>query len=272
MIIALAVGWSSRVAFGEDLHLKLVTRDALEQRLSKGITGYREREQAIERLFAEAGCTVRMQPVEPWADNVICDLPGETSTAIVVGAHFDFINRGQGVVDDWSGAAMLPSLYETLHGQKNRHSYEFVAFTSEERGLLGSKEYVYRLTKTKSALPQAFVNLECLGMGKPKVWASRADPTLLRQLVMVSNALHISLEGVSVDRVGDDDSHPFLNKKIPVITIHSLNDQNFRILHSPRDRFDAINLSDYYDAYRLAAFYLKYLDAQLPADTTASEP
>jgi hypothetical protein len=32
----------------------------------------------------------------------------------------------------------------------------------------------------------------------------------------------------------------------------------------------AASLSDYYDAYRLVAFYLKYLDAQLPRKTAVS--
>jgi hypothetical protein len=66
-----------------------------------------------------------------------------------------------------------------------------------------------------------------------------------------------------VDRVGDDDSHPFLNAKIPVITIHSITQDTFSILHTPRDNLKAIHQDEYYAAYRLAAALLAYLD-ELP--------
>lgn len=60
---------------------------------------------------------------------MICDSPREATATIVVGGHLDFIDAGQGIVDDWSGAAMLASLYETLKPQTSKHSFEFVAFT-----------------------------------------------------------------------------------------------------------------------------------------------
>jgi hypothetical protein len=47
---------------------------------------------------------------------------------------------------------------------------------------------------------------------------------------------------------------------MPVITIHSITPDNFGILHSHRDRLDAVHLEDYYSAYKLDAFYLAYLD------------
>ena len=72
--------------------------------------------------------------------------------------------------------------------------------------------------------------------------------------------LGIPLQGVNVDRVGDDDTHPFLSAHIPVISIHSVTQETWSILHSPRDRMDAINFEDYYAAYKLAAYYLAYLD------------
>ena len=63
-------------------------------------------------------------------------------------------------------------------------------------------------------------------------------------------------------RVGDDDTHPFLSAHIPVISIHSITQDIIRILHTPRDRIDAIHFDDYYAAYMLAAYYLAYLDVK----------
>lgn len=215
------------------------------------------------RLFQSVGCDAKTQLVDRKSGNVICDFPGETSETIIVSGHFDFIGAGRGIVDDWSGASMLASLYETLRPIALKHSLKFVAFAGEERGLFGSRRYVENLKKNAEPLPDAFVNLECLGMAPPKVWASRADPVLLRNLFQLSDAMHIDLQAVNIENVGEDDSFHFSKERIPVITIHSVTQQNLHVLHSSQDRLDAINVTDYYDAYRLTAFYLKHLDTQL---------
>jgi len=249
----------------DGLRLDLVNPEILGERLREGDVDAKERQPLIERLFSEAGCEIARQPIDKKSANVICDLPGQTTTRIVVGAHFDFADEGQGIVDDWSGTSMLVSLYQTLKSEVPKHSFEFVAFAGEERGLLGSNRYVKELGAGPSTMPEAFVNLECLGLTPPKVWVSRSSPVLVRPLIEVANAMHVSVSGVNVDRVGDDDTHPFLSKKIPVISIHSVTQDKWAILHSTRDNVRAINFADFYDAYRLVAFYLDYLDTRLPS-------
>jgi hypothetical protein len=66
-----------------------------------------------------------------------------------------------------------------------------------------------------------------------------------------------------VEQVGDDDTHPFLDKKIAVISIHSVTQETFGILHSSRDNLSVIRKDDYYNSYRLIAFYLALLDMKL---------
>jgi len=109
----------------------------------------------------------------------------------------------------------------------------------------------------------AMINLECLGLGEPEVWVSRADKRLLEAYSLVTNSLHVQSRGMNVDRVGDDDSHPFMNARIPVLTIHSVTSQTLRILHTPADNLSAIDPRDYYTTYRLTAAYLAYLDTAL---------
>ena len=254
----------------DGLQLKLVNPDLVDNRLREGNVRAKERQDLIERLFREVGCEVTLQPIDKKSANVICDLQGETTATIVVGAHFDFADEGQGIVDDWSGASMLVSLYQALKVNAPKHSYEFVAFAGEERGLLGSTRYVKELTARPKIAPQAFVNLECLGLTPPKVWVSRSTPILVQRLTEIANAMHISLQGVNVDKVGDDDTHPFLSKKIPVISIHSVTQEKWQVLHSKRDNVSAIDAADYYDAYRLVAFYLDYLDMRLSSETMST--
>ena len=196
---------------------------------------------------------------------LICRLSGETPTTIVVGGHFDFVDEGKGIVDEWSGVALLPSLFEALKTDHRRHTFEFVAFTEEETGLVGSHRFVKELTAEEKANLQAFVNLECLGLTSAKVWGTRSTPILAQILGAVAAAIQVPpIQAGNIDQVGDDDTHAFFDRKIRVVCIHSLTQKTWPILHSARDRLDAIHTADYYDAYRLVAFYLALLDSKLP--------
>lgn len=250
-------------SFAERLDVNLVNRQVVLDRLAAGVVPPGKRQETIRQLFEKVGCAVEEQPINKKTANVICTLPGETASPIVIGGHFDFADHGQGIVDDWSGTALLPSLYEAMKEQKRKHTYVFVAFAAEERGLVGSSYFVKKLSAEQKSSLRAFVNLECLGMTPVKVWTHRATPLLVTRLSEVAAAVKIPLEGVNVEKVGDDDTHPFVDAKLPVITLHSVTQETLSVLHSIRDRIDAVHPDDYYDAYRLAAFYLAYLDLKM---------
>ena len=101
-------------------------------------------------------------------------LPGSTPQVIVVGAHFDHVSEGDGVVDNWSGASLLPSLFQSLMGSARKHTFIFVAFTGEEEGLLGSAFYVKQLSKDQLSNIEAMINLDSLGLGPTEVWVSQS--------------------------------------------------------------------------------------------------
>jgi len=262
--ITVGLALSGILLHADSLVVNLLNQPAIETRLRQGLVPARERQETVARLFAESGCQTTPQPIDKRSANIICTLPGETTETIVVGGHLDFVEEGKGIVDDWSGASLLPSLYQTLKAQHRKHTYQFVAFNGEERGLLGSARYVKELKPEQRAQTAAFINLECLGLTPPKVWVRRSTPLLVDLLADIARAVKIPLQGVNVDKVGDDDTHPFLDKKIPVICIHSVTQETFKILHSKKDDVSAVNAEDYYSAYKLVAFYLAYLDLKMP--------
>jgi hypothetical protein len=223
-----------------------------------------DRRAKLESLFREVGCDAEYlneKPIPHLKDpNLVCVLPGTAPTVIVVGGHYDLVDTGMGAVDDWSGAVMLPSLYQSLKSKPRKDTFVFIAFAGEEGGSLGSGAYVKQLSAEERRLIHAMINLECLGTSPPKVWASRADKRLLAFYALVAPSIGIKAEASNVDRVGDDDSHPFLDAKIPVITIQSLTRETLPILHTPADNLRAIHAKDYYDAYCLTARYLALLD------------
>ncbi|HUX10885.1 MAG TPA: M28 family peptidase [Terriglobia bacterium] len=259
-----APGYAKDVTF----EFKQLARSEIRQDLDSVTDLNAARESELRKMFLQAGCTAadlseeRVRRKDP--PNIICTLSGSSHSVIIVGAHTDHAEAGKGVVDDWSGAALLPALVESLRAAPRRHTFLFIGFTDEEEGLVGSHYYVRHLSRAQVHDIRAMVNLECLGLTPTKVWADRANRQLLAGLITIARHYKLDLQGVNVDRVGDDDTHPFLWRHVPVITIHSVTQDTWSILHSVRDNPSAINFNDYYNSYRLVVAYLAYLDATLP--------
>jgi len=254
------------LACGQSVQVNFLPQDLIEKRLHSYTTKNSTREPAIRTLFEDAGCkgdSLLEQAVKGTkAPNLVCELKGTTDSVIVVGAHFDLIENGDGVVDNWSGASLLPSFYQGLVESARKHTFLLVAFTGEEQGLLGSKSFVRQLGDRRSEI-KAMVNMDTLGLGPTVVWLSRADPALARWLKLIAVQLKIPLGAVNVEQVGTTDSEPFREKKIPAITVHSLTQSTLNILHSPRDKIEAIQMDDYYQTYRLLIAYLAAIDQKL---------
>lgn len=256
----------SFVATAQTIQFSAVSQEIVEQRLAAFVTKNATREPAVHQLFEDAGCSGEKlieQPVKGLKPpNLICSLSGTGESMIVIGAHFDLVEKGDGVVDNWSGAALLPSLYQGMAGVPRRHTFRFISFSGEERGLVGSRAYVQRLGKAHEAVA-AMVNLDTLGLAETEVWVSHADPQLVRLMGVAATAIKLPVSAMNVDQVGSTDSEPFREKKIPVITIHSLTQQTLPVLHSSKDRIEAVHKDEYYRTYRLVLAYLALLDQSL---------
>jgi hypothetical protein len=242
----------------------------IEERLRQYEGLNEERARTMERLFEEAGCVhpfLKEQPLPRFdAPNIICTLPGDSEETIIVGAHFDYIYNGDGVVDNWSGAALLPSLYESLSDGTRRHTFIFIGFSEEEKGMIGSAFYVKRLTKKELSRIRAMVNIDSLGLGPTLVWVSDSDQDLVNELAASAISMGLPLYGMNLDNIGNSDGVSFQRRNIPVITLHSVTPESFRILHTADDTMAAMKLGDYYDSYNLIAGYLASLDYMLGND------
>jgi Zn-dependent M28 family amino/carboxypeptidase len=244
------------------LRFQVLGRDTIETRI-RGFSGSdAEREARLKKFFTDSGCKDISEEVVKSKNppNLICVLPGQTDRVILVGAHFDHVTAGDGVVDNWSGASLLPSLLWSVRQAPRQHTYVFVGFTEEEKGLVGSTFYARHLTPQERSKMEAMVNMDTLGLGPTEIWVSHADQTLVRDLEAVAQALNLPVRGMNVDQVGESDSESFARYRIPRITIHSVTQDTWPILHSSRDRLDAIKADEYYDTYKLVAGYLVFLD------------
>jgi hypothetical protein len=241
-----------------------VEQDTITNRLGRYKGSDSDREDSLFRIFEEAGCkgaNLRTQPVEKAdAPNVICTLPGETEEAVIVGAHFDYVPKGDGVADNWSGASLLPSLYQSLSSVQRKHTFMFIGFSDEEEGFIGSTYYTDHLTDSELASIRAMITIDTLGLENTQVWASDSAPDLVSLVFQVGEAMDLPLGIMNVDAYGNSDGISFKRKGIPILTLHSVSPENIEILHSKRDRIEAVDLKEYYDSYNLIAAFLAALD------------
>lgn len=252
------------IAASAQVTFKTLNRDIVQSRLQSYKGNDRQREMTLKQMFESAGCggeKLVEQTVKHLKEpNLICTLTGQSDAVVLVGAHYDHAESGEGVADNWTGASLLPSLYQAMSSQQPKFTFVFVAFAGEEKGLIGSQYYVKQLTKDALSKVQAMICMDTLGLSTTEVWFTKSDAKLSSALYSLSRALNLPLSSVNVDQVGDSDEEPFSQQKIPVLVVHSVTQETLRILHSPRDNYKAINFDHYYDTYHLLSAYLAVLD------------
>jgi hypothetical protein len=251
---------------------RILPPDKIQDRFSLLRTKNEDRAQELRQLFTEAGCDSKNYSegkiLSSKLPNLICVLPGSTKRTVIVGAHFDNRGPGEGAIDNWSGASLLPSLFESLSGSPHRMTFEFIAFTDEERGLIGSRDFSGHLSKQERADIVLNVNIDSIGLPGPiRVWSGRSDDFLLMCAALVADRVKVPIGAAPLDRRYDSDAGAFIAWKIPAIDFHSLTQDTLPLLHSKKDIPAAVDPKSYYDDYRFLVAYLAYLDETV--DTAA---
>ena len=253
----------------------LLPPNVIHERFARLASANEDRAAEIRKLFLEAGCdTTHFSETKLRSSslpNIACVVPGLSRQTVVVTAHYDrHKGAGDGAIDNWSGASLLPSLLETHKRSSRRLTFEFVAFTDEERGLIGSREYVLALTKEQRRNVLLNVNIDCIGLKGPiRIAAERADSLLMQFSAIVGDATKVRVGADILGKKFDSDASSFASWKIPVIDFHSLTRETLPLLHSKRDVRTALDLESSYEHYRFLANYLEYLDSNVdkPART-----
>lgn len=120
----------------------------------------------LQRLLArEMPVRVRMETRslchETTTANLVVRIPGSSTSRIIVGAHFDGWDLGQGAMDNGIGIAQLYALAQGLRGEKLFHTVDLIWFNGEEQGLWGSRHEASRLG---AAPVVAMINLDMVGV------------------------------------------------------------------------------------------------------------
>ncbi len=248
------------------LALALLTLDKanLEGWVKQSQAQNQERLDRLRTLFTEVGCQTTEQKVNgSKLPNLICEIPGPDDAIILVGAHYDKVKNSDGVIDNWTGATLLPALYEALKATPHQHKIIFIGFADEEKGLIGSTHYSAKIKKQDRPQYQAMINIDSLGTGPVNIWSGRNDPRLTEILNDTAVALNVEIGSVNLDKVGMGDSFPFHAMKFRTLDFHSITPKSWPLLHTPKDNLAALHLDDYWESYQLISAFLTRLDQEL---------
>lgn len=217
----------------------------------------RSKELANWTTNGEALVVRKMAPVK----NVIGVLEGVGPLAnetVIVGAHYDHVGRGgpgsgslavapwttdihNGADDNASGTTSLLEVARRFAGQPNkpRRRLVFIAFTAEERGLLGSARYV-REPRFPLEDTVAMVNMDMVGrlLDSKLIVYGTGTATQFDPLIESLNKKYQFTLTKHPEGFGPSDHSSFYARQIPVFHFFTGTHSDY---HRPSDDADKIN-------------------------------
>lgn len=214
-----------------------------------------------------------------------CQLVKECSGRwVVLSAHFDHLGRGEiasrnnygeihnGADDNASGVALLLELGQWLKKyQRNRHHYLLVAFTAEEMGLIGSKQFVENPPIPLSTV-LANINFDMVGRldSQLQLLATASSPlwdTLIER-VTSKHKWNFSIKSGG-NGLGPSDHAEFYKKGIPVMHVFTGLHTDY---HKPSDDASKINYNGMAEIFNFITALLTSLDKvdSLPYQQTST--
>jgi hypothetical protein len=185
--------------------------------------------------------------------NVVAYLDNGAATTVVIGAHYDHLGNGipgslhaggpaihNGADDNASGvAAMLRTAAYLQQGNATQNNYLFIAFSGEELGLFGSKNWINNPTIPLEEV-NYMLNMDMVGrLNEEKVLVVNGAGTSPVWKKVLSE---IDVDGISVKTsdsgVGPSDHTSFYLRDIPVLHFFTGQHEDY---HKPADDPSDIN-------------------------------
>lgn len=209
--------------------------------------------------------------------NVVGVIDGEGPHAdetIVIGAHYDHLGRGgegslapnsneihNGADDNASGTAALLELARRFgeRAKKPARRIVFIAFSAEEKGLLGSRHYVKKAPLFPLEKTVAMFNFDMVGRMKNDKLTIYGTKTAneLEAIIdesMSDDELEIKKIGSASGLGGSSDHASFVMAQIPAVHFFTGTHPDY---HRPSDEVDKINAEG---MRRVADFATRFID------------
>lgn len=255
---AIAKGAIGVIVYTTDKDLtepKLVTKMRITPSSIPVIYLLREKLPALKSGMT-AEMTAEIVREEATGNNVIGYIDNKATNTIIIGAHYDHLGHGgeeslyrgepaihNGADDNASGVAGVIELARYYSKVKSKNNnYLFIAFSGEEKGLLGSGHFT-KNPNIDLAKVNYMLNMDMIGRLKQE------EPVVIISGVGTSDAWKVTMNYVNVpglrtktteSGVGPSDHTSFYLKNIPVLHFFSGTHNDY---HKPSDDEPLINYS-----------------------------
>ena len=167
-----------------------------------------------------------------------------TNQLILVGAHHDSVEGAPGANDDASGTATVLELARVLANAPTDTDIRFVTFGAEENGLLGSYEFIERMTEEDYYRTVGMFQMDMVGSkdaGPLIMYTNDGEKNIVTDLGASAGArLAKTGEATPYGMEGRSDHVPFAEIGLPAaLFIHAPVEPWY---HSPEDTLDKISL------------------------------
>ncbi|MCS6912756.1 MAG: M20/M25/M40 family metallo-hydrolase [Myxococcales bacterium] len=172
--------------------------------------------------------------------NIVGEVPGRSrpEEIVLVGAHLDSWDLGQGAVDDGAGVALAIAAARAIARQGAARTLRVVLFANEENGLRGAHGYA---AMHAAELPRHVAALEVdSGAGRPLGFLVSSEQARRHLAPLVAPLQALGAATVQVGRPGGADLTP-IQHQVPIVQMLQDTSRYFEWHHSPADTLDKID-------------------------------
>ena len=190
------------------------------------------------------------------AKNVVAEIKGwdHPEQFVVLGAHLDSWDLGQGALDNGCDAAMVIDAARVIHssGSLPKRSVRFILFNGEEQGFVGSRAYV---AAHQAELDQAIAAIIYdSGSGPVSGYSVEGRTDMLPALREVLEPLKpLGVTSFTTDAAVETDNFDFLLEGIPTLLPNQGFADYLPNYHASSDTFDKVDIANLKKASAIAA-------------------
>ena len=181
---------------------------------------YLDAVEIVEKQASQCCLNIQQSEISRNSANVAVRILGTDfpEEIVTVTAHYDSVPEGPGAYDNMSGGAMVMEAFHHFAEHRPARTMEFIWFGSEEKGLVGSQNYV---KSHEGEMSSHVFNLNVDLAGQllgGNVLGVTADPTVCAELktLMEENQLGVTIK----NQVWASDSNTFAWKGVPALTLN----------------------------------------------------
>jgi aminopeptidase S len=232
--------------------------------IAKGADSAGRRQAIVDRLKA-IGVEYKLQEFTTRkgqaGTNIVATVKGGPAGVVLIGAHYDRVSVGQGVLDNGASCAVLVEVLDALKRREMRnYTVRAVFFDLEEVGLDGSQAFFDLASAASQPKPAFAINLDIFGYGNSFfATASPPEGRLARSLSRAAQASGVAVRFADSAHYPLSDHHNMIAAGIETLGIALIDGAEvdaimsggqgppprvLTILHTPKDAIEVLNVAE----------------------------